>query len=88
MRDPDERAALTDTPEWLKGIVDDEQIMTIATMLKGQTPLLVTGDTDRNKFQVMPGGGYVTVEIKLPDNWDELVTALGYQPLADYYIEP
>lgn len=88
LRDPDERAALTDTPEWLKGIVDDEQIMTIATMLKGQTPLLVTGDTDRNKFQVMPGGGYVTVEIKLPDNWDELVTALGYQPLADYYIEP
>lgn len=87
LRDPDELAALTDTPDWLKGIIKDDKIETIATMLKGQTPLLVTGDTDRNKFQVMPGGGYVTVKIELPNNWDELVVPLGYEPLINYYMD-
>ncbi len=87
LRDPDEQAALTDTPDWLKGIVSEPQIETIATMIKGQTPLLVVGDADRNKFQVMPGGGYVTAEIKLPENWDELVAPLGYEPLSSFYIE-
>lgn len=87
LKDPDEKAEMTDTPAWLEGIVKDTQIETIATMIKGQTPLLLTGDTDRNKFQVMPGGGYVTVEIELPDNWDELVAELGYEPLSNFYIK-
>lgn len=87
LNDPDELAEMTDTPEWLKGIIDDEQIMTIATMRKGQTPLLVTGDSDRNKFQVMPGG-YVTFEIELPDNWNELVLELGYEPIENFYLDP
>ncbi|MBO5867487.1 MAG: hypothetical protein J6Q54_01105, partial [Oscillospiraceae bacterium] len=86
LNDPAELAALTDTPAWLEGVTDDAQIETIATMLKGQTPLLLTGDTDRNKFQVMPGGGYVTIQIELPDNWDELVAPLGYEPLSSFYI--
>lgn len=88
LNDPDESARLTNTPEWLAGIVEDEQIITIATMLKGQTPLLVTGADDRNKFQVMPGGGYVTYEIKLPDNWNELTIPLGYEPLENFYLDP
>lgn len=88
LNDSEESAGLTDTPEWLAGFVKDEQIMTIATMLKGQTPLLVTGDSDRNKFQVMPGGGYVTYEIKLPDNWNELTMLLGYEPLESFYLDP
>ena len=87
LQDTNEQAALTDTPVWLEGIVDDSRIETIATMLKGQTPLLLTGDTDRNKFQVMPGGGYCTVKIELPDNWDALVVPLGYAPLSDFYID-
>lgn len=87
LKDPNEQAGLTDTPAWLKGIVDDGKIETIATMLKGQTPMLITGDTDRNKFQVMPGGGYVTMQIELPENWDELVAPLGYGPLNSFYIE-
>ncbi len=87
LNDPDEKAALTDTPAWLKGITDDKKIETIATMLQGQTPILVTGDTDRNKFQVMPGGGYVTIQIELPENWDELVAPLGYEPLSSFYLE-
>ncbi|MBR3836978.1 MAG: hypothetical protein IKJ74_02420 [Clostridia bacterium] len=87
LADPDEKAALTDTPPWLAGITGDSKLETIATMLKGQTPLLITGDTDRNKFQVMPGGGYVTTEIRLPENWDELVAPLGYEPLSSFYLD-
>lgn len=78
---------LTDYPEWLKTDANsNEQILTFATMKKGETPLLITGDTSRNKFQVMPGGGYATVEIKLPDNWDELLAPLGYEPLSNFYL--
>ncbi len=40
-----------------------------------------------NKFQVMPGGGYVTVEIRLPENWNELLALLGYAPLKSFYLE-
>ena len=87
LHDPDELAALTDTPAWLEGIAGNAQIETIATMRKGQTPLLITGDTDRNKFQVMPGGGYVTVQIELPENWDALVAPLGYAPLSSFYLD-
>lgn len=81
-----EQAAMTDTPPWLRGIVKEQQIMTIAAMNKGQTPMLVLGDADRNKFQILPGGGYVTVKIELPENWDELVTPLGYEPLENFYL--
>ena len=86
-RDKDEQAALTAVPPWMKELTDETEIWTIATMNKGQTPLLVTGDADRNKFQVMPGGGYITVEIRLPDNWNELVAPLGYAPLEDFYLQ-
>ena len=30
------------------------------------------------------GGGYSTVKINLPANWDELMTAKGYRPLSTY----
>ena len=86
-RDPDEQAALTPVPAWLKEVTTEAEIWTIATMNRGQTALLVTGDADRNKFQVMPGGGCVTVEIRLPDNWDELLAPLGYAPLETFFLE-
>lgn len=86
-KDEAEQAALTPTPEWLKPIVDDEKLMTIATMNKGDTAFLVTGDANRNKFQVMPGGGFVTTEIKLPKNWNELVAPLGYEPIENFYLK-
>jgi len=88
LKDPDELAALTDTPPWLEGITDKSKLQTIATMRKGETPMLITGDTDRNKFQVMPGGGYATVGIELPENWDALVAPLGYEPLSSFYLQP
>ncbi|MBR4320893.1 hypothetical protein, partial [Treponema sp.] len=61
--------------------------MTIATINKGDTAFLVTGDANRNKVQVMPGGGFVTTEIKLPKNWNELVAPLGYQPIENFYLK-
>ena len=85
-KDEAEQAKLTPTPEWLKSIVSDEKIMTIATMNKGDTAFLVTGDANRNKVQVMPGGGFVTTEIKLPKNWNELVAPLGYEPIEKFYL--
>ena len=86
-KDDAEQAALTPTPEWLKPIVDENEIMTIATMNKGDTAFLVTGDANRNKVQVMPGGGFVTTEIKLPKNWNELVEPLGYEPIENFYLK-
>jgi len=56
-------------------------------MNKGDTAFLVTGDANRNKIQVMPGGGFVTTEIKLPKNWNELVAPLGYQPIENFYLK-
>ena len=86
-KDEAEQAKMTPTPEWLKPIVEDDEIMTIATMNKGDTAFLVTGDANRNKVQVMPGGGFVTTEIKLPKNWNELVEPLGYQPIENFYLK-
>ncbi|WP_296320236.1 hypothetical protein [uncultured Treponema sp.] len=86
-KDEAEQAKMTPTPEWLKPIVKDDEIMTIATMNKGDTAFLVTGDANRNKVQVMPGGGFVTTEIKLPKNWNELVAPLGYQPIENFYLK-
>ncbi|MBQ8679572.1 MAG: hypothetical protein IJ530_07395 [Treponema sp.] len=86
-KDEAEQAKMTPTPEWLKPLVKEDEIMTIATMNKGDTAFLVTGDANRNKVQVMPGGGFVTTEIKLPKNWNELVAPLGYQPIENFYLK-
>ena len=86
-KDKAEQAKMTPTPEWYKPIVDENEIMTIATMNKGDTAFLVTGDANRNKVQVMPGGGFVTTEIKLPKNWNELVAPLGYEPIENFYLK-
>ena len=85
-KDKTEKAKATPTPEWYEGLIDEEEIMTIATMNKGETAILVTGDASRNKVQVMPGGDFLTVEIKLPKNWNELVAPLGYEPIENFYL--
>lgn len=69
---------MTAVPDWMKGFVKEEQIATIATMKKGQTAMLIAGDDARNKFMVVPGGGYVTIQIRLPEDWDALVAPMGY----------
>ena len=55
-------------------------------MQKGMTQFLITGDAARYKVQTMPGGGYSTVKIELPSNWDELMSERGYQPLYEFKI--
>ena len=34
------------------------------------------GGAARNKVQTMPGGGYATIKIELPANWDSLMAEL------------
>lgn len=80
-----ENASETPTPVWYD--TDAETMLTIPTMKKGMTAFLVTGDSSRNKVQTMPGGGYATVKIELPANWDNLMQTLSYQPLSDFMLK-
>lgn len=82
----EENAQMTPTPEWYAN--DEAQMMTIPTMVKGETAFLITGDASRNKIQTMPGGGQSTVAIELPADWDELMEEKGYEPLRSFYLEP
>ena len=87
IRSEAEQAAETDVPDWLKGVVRQRQIWTIATMNKGETAFLLAGDSARNKFMVLPGGGYVTIEIRLPEDWDVLIAPMGYEPLSRFMLD-
>lgn len=80
-----EDAKYTASPAWLNGITYSE-IDTVAAMVKGNTDIIVTGDSSRNKTQVMPGGVSVTKKIKLSDNWDKLVTSMNYNPIESFYL--
>lgn len=77
-----------DTPTPVFYDTDAATMTTIPTMEKGATAFLITGDASRNKVQTMPGGGFSTVSIDLPEAWDSLMNAKGYQPLSDYQLEP
>jgi hypothetical protein len=83
----DEDGELTAPPPWFPKIAGVEQIHTVPVMRKGMTPILVTGDPDRNKVQTMPGGSCVTIKIELPANWDALLAELGYRPLKEFHLK-
>jgi len=72
-----EEARMTETPSWYDS--PEKQLNTIPTMKPGMTAFIVTGDNARNKVQTMPGGGYASVKIELPGDWDDLVKAKGYE---------
>lgn len=82
----DEGGELTPPPPWMEKVPGQEMIYTVPVMRAGLTPVLVTGDPDRNKVQTMPGGNSATIEIKLPANWDELMANLGYRPLKEFFL--
>ncbi len=82
----EEGGELTAPPPWLATAPGQEKIYTVPVMKPGMTQILVTGDPDRNKVQTMPGGSTVTIEIKLPANWDERVAKLGYRPLKEFLL--
>lgn len=79
-----EEAEMTKVPAWYDS--DASEMKTVPTMKRGMTAFLITGDSARNKVQTMPGGGYASVKIELPGNWDALMQELGYEPLKNYYI--
>ena len=83
-----EDASLTDAPVWyaLPDGCESDKMMTIPTMEADMTAILLTGDSARNKVQVMPGGGYSTDKIELPKDWDAMMSEKGYQPIENFYI--
>lgn len=81
----DEGSQNTAAPVWYGGLLGDE-VMTIAAMKQGETPILVTGAADGGRVQILPGGGCATREIELPENWDALMSDLGYSPLSSFSL--
>lgn len=75
----------TPTPIWYD--TPEKTMTTIPTMEKGATAFLITGDASRNKIQTMPGGGFSTVRIELPEKWDSLTSELGYKSIDEYQLE-
>lgn len=80
-----EDGKVTASPDWMNGITNPS-IETGATMKKGNTIFLVTGDDSRNKTQVMPGGVSVTTKAVVSDKYESLVTSMNYQPIGNYYL--
>ena len=80
-----EGGEMTPAPEWYD--TPETTMLTVPTMEKGSTAFLITGDASRNKIQTMPGGGFSTVKIELPEKWDELMEDLGYKPLSTFKLE-
>lgn len=81
-----ENAEETMTPPWLDWC-GKEKIQTVPVMQEGKTALLVTGDVNRNKTMCVPGGGFATVKIILPKNWDKLMEKKGYAPLSSFRLK-
>ncbi len=80
-----EGASSTPTPVWHD--TPETEMVTIPTMKEGMTAFIITGDSSRNKVQTMPGGGFETVLIELPQNWDKLMQEKGYRPISEFYIK-
>ncbi len=55
-------------------------------MRKDSTIFIITGDTARNKVQVMPGGNFSTASVEVPAKWDSIMKAKGYPTLESMYL--
>ncbi len=80
-----EGASSTPTPVWYD--TPETEMVTIPVMRENMTAFIITGDSSRNKVQTMPGGGFETVIIELPQNWDKLMEEKGYKPISEFYIK-
>lgn len=60
---------------------------TVPCMRKDSTVFIITGDTARNKVQVMPGGAHSTYMVEVPENWNALMEAKGYPTLESMYLD-
>lgn len=81
-----EGAAETPTPVWLEWC-GKTRVKTVPVMESGKTAMLVTGDENRNKTMCIPGGGFATERIELPERWDALMEKKGYAPLKEFYLQ-
>lgn len=82
-----EGGALTDPPPRFPEVPEMGKIYTVTVMQAGVTAILVTGDADRNKVQTVPGENHVTIEIRLPPNWDALIADRGHRPPSEFFLE-
>lgn len=90
----DEKAQDSTIPDWYTQLLPNKDtIKTISVLAKGKTEILITGDSTRNKAQSMTGGSCKTIEVELPENWNELLDALNqkpyynFEPLELYYLD-
>ena len=59
---------------------------TVPCMRKDSTIFIITGDTARNKVQVMPGGNFSTAQVEVPLMWDSIMASKGYPALESFYL--
>ena len=59
----------------------------VPVMAAGKTAIIVTGDASRNKTMCVPGGGFASVKIELPEKWDDLMKTAGYKPLRSFHLK-
>ncbi len=64
----------------------ESTIKTVPTMRKDSTVFIITGDTARNKVQVMPGGAHSIAKVEVPAKWDSIMEAKGYPSLESMYL--
>lgn len=64
----------------------ESTLKTVATMHKDSTVFIITGDTARNKVQVMPGGNHAIAKVEVPADWDSIMAAKGYPTLQSMYL--
>ena len=81
-----ENARKTAVPPWLQW-TGAQEMETVPVMQQGKTALIITGDPNRNKTMCVPGGGFTSVKIELPRNWDELMEKANYKPLKSFYLQ-
>ena len=67
-----EGSQMTTPPVW--HATSDSVMETIPVMKMGMTAIIVTGDSSRNKVQTMPGGGFKSVVVELPKEWNKLLS--------------
>ena len=81
-----ENAKQTVPPPWLTW-TKVKTMETVPVMQPGKTAIIITGDANRNKTMCVPGGGFTSVKIELPKNWDKLMEKAGYKPLKSFYLK-
>ena len=79
-----EGGATTTTPPWYDRTEATQK--TVPCMRKDSTIFIITGDTARNKVQVMPGGNFSTAAVEVPAKWDSIMEAKGYPTLESMQL--